>query len=98
MQTTDTGLGELLGAGGDIWLPDAQYELTIDHARIAGGLPAIHGAILNAPPHGFAAWMIGSEAVLRLADGREWSCTLADGAGTLHPRGEEFRRGPFDAE
>jgi hypothetical protein len=83
MQTTETGTGELCGTAGDVWLPDARYELTIDHAQIAGGLPAIRGAILNAPPHGFREYMIGTEAVLRLEDGREWTCVLADGSGTL---------------
>lgn len=98
MQTTEAGTGELRGAAGDVWLPDVQYELIIDHAQILGGLPAIHGAVLNGPPHGFAAWMIGTDAVLCLEDGREWQCVLADGSGTLRGRGEEFRRGPFDAE
>ena len=98
MQTTEVGTGELRGAGGDVWLPVVQYELIIDHAQIAGGLPVIHGAVLNPPPYGFAAWMIGTDAVLCLQDGREWQCVLSDGSGTLRGRGEVFRRGPFDVE
>lgn len=88
MQTTEAGTGELCGAGGDVWLPDARYELTIDHADITGGLPFIHGSILNAPPRGFSEWMVGNDAILRLEDGREWLCILVDGAGGLRPRGE----------
>ena len=88
MQTTEAGTGELCGPGGDVWFPDARYELTIDHARISGGLPFIHGAVLNTPPRGFSEWMVGSDAILRLEDGREWLCVLADGSGALRPRGD----------
>jgi hypothetical protein len=91
MQTTEAGTGELRAADGEVWLRGARYELTVDHAQILGGLPAIHGVILNPPPHGFAARMFGVEAVLQLENGREWPCVLADGAGTLRGRGEGFR-------
>ena len=75
-----------------------QYELTIDHAEILGGLPEIRGALLNPPPQGFMASIVGAEAVLRLEDGREWDCVLADRSGTLRGRGEEFRPRPFERE
>ena len=88
MPTTETGTGELCGSGGDVWLPDARYGLTIDHADIAGGLPFISGSILNPPPRGVSEWMVGTDAILRLEDGREWLCVLVDGGGVLRPRGE----------
>jgi hypothetical protein len=91
MQTSETGTGQLHAVDGEVWLLDARYELTIDHAQILGGLPAINGAILNPPSDGFAARMLGVEAVLRLEDGREWDCVLADQGGTLRGRGEGFR-------
>ena len=85
---TEAGIGELRAAGGEVWLPEARYELVIKPADILGGLPVIRGAILNVPGSGFAQSLVGSDAVLRLDDGREWECTLADPAGSLTARGQ----------
>jgi hypothetical protein len=85
------GIGELRALDGTPLLPDARYALTIDHAPIAGGLPYIHGAILNPPAGGFPPTVVDSEVLLKLEDGREWDCRLTDPHGTLAPRGEHVR-------
>lgn len=86
---TEAGTGELRAADGAVWLNEAQYELTIKPADILGGLPIIRGTILNAPPDGRFGALVGVDAVLRLADGREWACALEDGEGRLTARGQE---------
>ena len=83
----ETGIGLLESAEGRLILNQASYSLTIDHAQIAGGLPYIRGEILNPPDGGFASTEVG-DALLRLQDGRQWACTLADTRGTLTPRGQ----------
>ena len=85
------GIGELRGLDGTPLLQGARYALTIDHAEIAGGLPYIHGTILNAPSGGFPASIVDSEVLLLLEDGREWDCRLTDTQGTLVPRGDHLR-------
>lgn len=85
---TEAGTGELRSADGMIWMADAQYELKIQPADILGGLPVIRGTILNPPNGGFETTQIGADAVLRLADGREWECALADQRGRLTARGQ----------
>ena len=85
---TEAGIGELKAAGGETWLSDAQYELVIRPAEILGGLPVIRGTIVNPPAEGFEPSLVGEDAVLRLADGREWDCTLADPSGQLTARGQ----------
>ena len=85
------GIGELRALDGTSLLPNARYALTIDHAPIAGGLPYIHGAILNPPDGGFPQSVVDSEVLLLLDDGREWDCRLTDPQGTLAPRGERLR-------
>ena len=85
------GLGELRTLDGTPLLHGARYTLTIDHAPIAGGLPTIHGAILNPPAEGFPASIVNCEVLLRLEDGREWDCLLTDRQGSLAPRGERLR-------
>ena len=87
MQTNEAGTGELREINGQTVLKGARYELTITHAKILGGLPSISGVILNPPPDGFAVPLVGSELMLRLEDGREWDCLLADSRGTLTGRG-----------
>jgi hypothetical protein len=81
------GIGELRALDGQAVLKNARYSLTIEHAEIAGGLPYIHGSILNAPDAGFPASAIDAEVLLKLEDGREWDCRLTDSRGTLAPRG-----------
>jgi hypothetical protein len=85
------GVGQLRALDGTPLLHTARYALTIDHASIAGGLPYIHGAILNPPDGGFAPSLVDSEVLLLLDDGREWDCRLTDAQGTLAPRGERLR-------
>ncbi len=85
------GVGQLRALDGTPLLHNARYALTIDHASIAGGLPYIHGAILNPPDGGFAQSVVDSEVLLLLDDGREWDCRLTDAQGTLAPRGERLR-------
>ena len=85
------GIGELRAIDGTPLLHGARYALTIDHASIAGGLPHIHGAILNAPADGFPDSIVDSEVLLQLEDGREWDCRMTDTQGTLAPRGEHLR-------
>ena len=85
------GIGELRTLDGTPLLTNARYSLTIEHAEIAGGLPYIHGSILNAPDDGFPASIVDAEVLLRLEDGREWDCRLTDSQGTLAPRGEHVR-------
>ena len=87
------GIGELRSLDGTPLLHNARYALTIDHAEIAGGLPYIHGAILNAPNGGFPTSIVDSEVLLLLEDGRQWDCRLTDAHGTLAPRGEHLRSG-----
>jgi hypothetical protein len=82
----ETGIGALHGADGRSILDKASYNLIIDHARIAGGLPHIRGEILNPPEGGFPPAAVGTEVLLHLQDGRRWECLLADTAGTLTPR------------
>ena len=82
----ETGVGALRTPDGRNILDGASYSLTIHHAEIAGGLPQIRGEILNPPDDGFPAGAIGAEVCLRLEDGREWECRLADQKGTLSPR------------
>ncbi|HVL69842.1 MAG TPA: hypothetical protein VM364_21465 [Vicinamibacterales bacterium] len=84
----EAGTGELRSADGAVWLREARYELVIKPADILGGLPLIRGAILNPPEGGFAPGQVGAEAVLRLDDGREWECALADTGGRLTARGQ----------
>ena len=62
------GIGELRGLDGTPLLQGARYALTIDHAEIAGGLPYIHGTILNAPSGGFPASIVDSEVLRRNPD------------------------------
>ena len=81
----ETGVGTLRTIDGSSILDKASYNLTIEHPRIAGGLPRIHGEILNPPDGGFPAEALG-EALLYLDDGREWECRLTDRRGTLGPR------------
>lgn len=90
MAETEAGTGELRGADGAVWLQEAQYELTIQPAEILGGLPIIRGTILNAPPDGRFGSLAGADAVLRLADGREWACALADAEGRLTARAQDL--------
>ena len=85
---TEAGTGELRAADGAVWLNEAQYELIIKPAEILGGLPIIRGAILNAPSDGRFEPLVGVDAVLRLADGREWACALEDAGGNLTARGQ----------
>ena len=85
------GIGELRTLDGEPLLPNASYSLIIEHAEIAGGLPHIRGAILNAPAGGFPESLVDAEVLLRLADGGEWDCRLVDARGTLAPRGERLR-------
>ena len=85
------GIGELRALDGTALLEQASYALTIEHAEIAGGLPYIHGEILNAPNGGFPSYLVDSEVLLRLEDGTEWDCRLTDPAGTLAPRGDHIR-------
>ena len=85
------GIGELRTLDGTPLVTLARYTLTIDHAEIAGGLPYIHGAILDAPDGGFPPSVVDSEVLLLLDDGREWECRLTDAHGTLAPRGERLR-------
>ena len=85
------GVGELRTLEGAALLQNARYALTIDHASIAGGLPYIHGSILNPPAGGFPQTVVDAEVLLRLDDGREWECRLTDTQGTLAPRGERLR-------
>jgi hypothetical protein len=92
MQTNEAGTGELRQISGETILKAARYELTITHAKILGGLPSISGVILNPPPHGFPLPLVGSELMLRLEDGREWDCLLADSGGTLTGRGPGLGR------
>ena len=87
------GIGELRALDGRALLKNARYSLTIEHAEIAGGLPYIHGSILNAPDDGFPPSAVDAEVLLRLEDGREWDCRLTDSRGTLAPRGEHLRTG-----
>src|ERR687898_457444 len=87
-QENETGIGALRTADGRAILDGASYTLTIEHARIAGGLPQIRGEILNPPDGGFPPAAIGGELLLHLQDGREWECQLADARGTLEPGGE----------
>ena len=87
------GIGELRTLDGTPLLHNARYALTIDHAKIAGGLAYIHGAILNAPHGGFPDSIVDSEVLLLLDDGRQWDCRLTDTKGTLAPRGEHLRTG-----
>ena len=82
----ETGIGALRTADGRSILDRVSYTLTIHHAAIAGGLPQIRGAILNPPDDGFPPAAVGAEVCLRLEDGREWECRLADEHGTLAPR------------
>jgi hypothetical protein len=86
------GIGELSALDGRVLLSNARYSLTIEHAEIAGGLPSIHGQILDAPSEGFPAAFVDTEVLLRLEDGREWDCRLTDTRGSLAPRGEHLRR------
>ena len=83
-----TGIGALRTPDGRAILAEANYNLTIDHPEIAGGLPQIRGEILNPPDGGFPPAAVGGEVRLHLQDGREWECRLADARGTLAPRGE----------
>jgi hypothetical protein len=87
----EVGTGQLCALDGTALLEKARYALTIKHAEIAGGLPYIHGQILNAPPDGFQPTYVDAEVLLRLEDGREWDCRLTDTRGTLAPRGEHIR-------
>ena len=82
----ETGIGTLRTPDGYAILDNANYHLTIEHARIAGGLPQIRGEILNPPDGGFPAGTVGAEVLLHLQDGRAWECKLADDRGTLAPR------------
>ena len=84
----EAGIGELRTLDGRTVLDGASYKLTIEHAEIAGGLPLIRGEILNPPSDGFPSSIVDSEVLLRLEDGREWDCRLADTRGTLAPRGQ----------
>ena len=84
----EAGIGELRTLDGRTLLGDARYNLSIEHPEIAGGLPLIRGEILNAPSDGFPSSVVDSEVLLRLEDGREWDCRLADARGTLAPRGQ----------
>ena len=43
----EAGIGELRTLDGRTLLQQARYNLTVEHAEIAGGLPYIHGHILN---------------------------------------------------
>ena len=85
----EAGIGHLRSLDGATILDAARYELTIHHPEIAGGLPLIRGQILNAPADGFPPSIVESEVLLRLEDGREWDCRLADARGTLAPRGPQ---------
>lgn len=87
----EAGVGELRRIDGRPILQNARYSLTVEHASIAGGLPYIHGQILNAPDGGFPPGLVDSEVLLKLEDGREWDCRLKDARGTLAPRGEHIR-------
>ena len=87
----EAGIGELRTLDGTPLLKAARYALTIEHAEIAGGLPTIHGRILNAPAEGFPAAFQDSEVLLVLEDGREWDCRLTDARGALAPRGAHLR-------
>jgi hypothetical protein len=84
----EAGIGELRTIDGHTLLGNARYNLSIEHPEIAGGLPLIRGEILNAPLDGFPSSVIDSEVLLRLEDGREWDCRLADARGRLAPRGQ----------
>ena len=88
----EAGIGELRSLDGCVVLDKARYTLTIEHPEIAGGLPSIHGQILNAPGDGFPPSFVDTEVLLRLEDGREWDCRLTDTRGSLAPRGEHLRR------
>jgi hypothetical protein len=88
---SEIGTGQLNALTGDAILEPAQYTLTIEHPEIAGGLPLIRGRILNVPSGGMPQGVVGSEVLLRLEDGREWDCRLADATGFLEPRGEKIR-------
>ena len=90
LREEETGVGELRTLDGTPLLQGARYALTIEHAEIAGGLPVIHGQILNVPAEGFAEFQ-NSEVLLVLEDGREWDCRLRDAHGGLAPRGEHLR-------
>jgi len=90
LREEEAGIGELRTLDGTPLLQGARYALTIEHAEIAGGLPIIHGRILNVPAEGFAAFQ-NSEVLLVLEDGREWDCRLTDAHGGLSPRGEHLR-------
>ena len=90
LREEEAGIGELRTLDGTPLLQGARYALTIEHAEIAGGLPTIHGRILNVPAEGFAAFQ-NSEVLLVLEDGREWDCRLTDAHGGLAPRGEHLR-------
>jgi hypothetical protein len=93
----EAGVGQLRTLDGHTLLDAARYELTIEHAEIAGGLPYIHGHILNTPSGGFPPSLVDSEVLLRLEDGREWDCRLTDASGTLAPRGEHIRASTSDS-
>src|SRR5215204_587564 len=87
----EAGVGELRTLEGTPLLQGARYALSIEHAEIAGGLPLIHGQILNAPAEGLPGPFVDSEVLLILEDGRAWDCRLVDARGRLAPRGDHLR-------
>ena len=75
------GVGTLRTTGGDVLLTRARYILKGTGERVEGD-------ILNPPePWGFAGPLIGTAAVLVLADGRSWECVLMNHHGHLKNRG-----------